>query len=222
MAVSPVEKLREMILQLEIEPGAHLSEPKLAEMFGVSRTPVREAIRELIKENLVRYLPHRGAFVIEVSVPDLIDLYHMRVALEPYCSQLAARTMQRKVETSLPALRKKLMEAGKRINAKDNDAYLKATDAFDLEAVRLAQSPRLETTLRQVWAHVYRGRKLASSNTTRLKESVEEHLAMIDAIMSGDEARAFEVTHAHALAGMRSTVKTIEHQGYNLGLAASA
>ena len=223
MPVSPVDQLRKMILQLEIEPGAHLSEPKLAEMFGVSRTPVREAIRELIKENLVRYLPNRGAFVSEVSVPDLVDLYHMRVALEPYCSRLAARTMQRKVETSLPILRKKLVEAGKRINNKNNDAYLKATDNFDREAVRLAQSPRLEATLRQVWAHVYRARKLASSNTARLKESIGEHLDMIDAILAGDEDRAFDVTLAHSLAGMRSTVKTIEQQGYNLlSLAASA
>ena len=222
MAVSPVDQLRKMILQLEIEPGAHLSEHKLADRFGVSRTPVREAIRELIKENLVRYLPHRGAFVTEVSVPDLIDLYHMRAALEPYCSRLAARTMQRKVETTLPLLRKKLLEAAKRINDKNNDAYIRATDAFDIEAVRLAQSPRLELTLRQVWDHVYRGRKLASSNTARLKESVGEHLDMIDAILAGDEDRAFEVTLAHALAGMRSTVKTIEQYGYRLNLAATA
>jgi DNA-binding GntR family transcriptional regulator len=199
-----------------LEPGAHLSEPKLAAMFGVSRTPVREAIRELVKEHLVRYLPGRGAFVAEVSVPDLIDLYNMRAALEPFSSRLAARAMQGKVPTSLPLIRKNLLEAAKRINPKNNDAYLKTTDSFDLEVVRLANSPRLEASLRQVWAHVYRGRKLASSNIERLQESAGEHIEMIDAVLAGDEDRAFEITLAHALAGMRSTVSTIERYGYRL------
>jgi DNA-binding GntR family transcriptional regulator len=210
-----------MILELEIEPGSHLSEPKLAERFGISRTPIREAIRELVKEDLVRFVPGRGAFVTDVSIPDLVDLYNMRAALEPFCSRLAARTMRRAVPTLLPSIRNTLVALGKRLDNENKDEFFPVTSAFDEEVVRLAGSPRLASALQQVWDHVYRARKLASSaNAERLQRSIGEHLDMIDAILAGDEDRAFAVTLAHTLAGMKSTVSTIELLGYRVTAAA--
>jgi DNA-binding GntR family transcriptional regulator len=221
MPVSPVDELRKMILDLEFEPGSHLSEPKLAIMFGVSRTPIREAIKELVKEDLVRFLPGRGAFVTDVSMPELVDLYNMRAALEPYCARLAARTMRHGMPTLLPSIRNSLVEFSTRLNADNKDEFFRITAAFDEEVVRLSRSPRLASSLRQVWDHTYRARKLASTaNLDRLQCSISEHLEMIDSIMAGDEERTYAVTLAHTLNGMQSTVSTVEQLGYRVSIAA--
>src|SRR5690606_10767984 len=85
------EQLKNLILDGELRPGEPMREQQLAERTGTSRTPVREALHELAREGLVRLVPGRGAFVAEISIPDLLELFQLRDVLEPYAARLAAR-----------------------------------------------------------------------------------------------------------------------------------
>jgi DNA-binding GntR family transcriptional regulator len=156
-------------------------------------------------------------------MPELVDLYNMRAALEPYCSQLAARTMRRGIETSLQTIRGALSELSPRLNADNKDEFFRITTAFDEEVVCLSGSPRLASALRRVWDQTYRARKITSTeNLDRLRDSITEHLEMIDAIMAGDEDRSYAVTLAHTLNGMQFTVSTVEQLGYRVKSASTA
>ncbi|TET29393.1 MAG: GntR family transcriptional regulator [Anaerolineales bacterium] len=84
------DRIRDLILSRQLEPGERLAQSQLAERFGVSRTPVREALQKLASEGLVTFSPYKGAFVAKFSSSELMDLYSIRIALEGYCASLAA------------------------------------------------------------------------------------------------------------------------------------
>jgi DNA-binding GntR family transcriptional regulator len=87
------EYLRESILNGELKPGERLMEINLAEQLGVSRTPVREAIRKLEKEKFVEMLPRKGAYVADLTAKDILDVLEMRIILEGFAAALAAERM---------------------------------------------------------------------------------------------------------------------------------
>mgnify|MGYP002733969358 FL=1 len=87
------ESLREAILEGKLSPGQRLMEVQLAEQLGVSRTPVREAIRKLELEGLVVMLPRKGAYVADISLKDLVDVLEIRASLEGLSASLAAERM---------------------------------------------------------------------------------------------------------------------------------
>lgn len=99
-----VEAMRRAIVVGELAPGAHLKEPALAEMFGVSRLPVREAIAHLEREGLVRIEPRRGAYVVGVTEQDIHDVYECRLVLETYAIERAARRIDAQDVADLNAL----------------------------------------------------------------------------------------------------------------------
>jgi DNA-binding GntR family transcriptional regulator len=103
--------LKEDILKWVLTPGTNLQEGQLAERFGVSRTPVREAIRRLAAEGLVTLIPQRGAVVAEVAIRDVYEAYDMREWLEPAACRLAAERMSDKAIASLEALLNDLPES---------------------------------------------------------------------------------------------------------------
>ena len=94
--------IRELIVTLELPPGAVVREPELTERLGIGRTPVREALRRLAQERLVEVFPRRGMFVTKVDVRDLARLCEVRVALEPEAARLAA---ERATQADLAELR---------------------------------------------------------------------------------------------------------------------
>ena len=99
--------IRELIVTLELPPGAVVREPELTEQLGIGRTPVREALRRLAQERLVEVFPRRGMFVTKVDVRDLARLCEVRVALEPEAARLAA---ERATQADLAELRAVLAE----------------------------------------------------------------------------------------------------------------
>lgn len=95
------EAIRSAIVEHQFEPGERLVEQRIAERFGFSRTPVREAIRRLETEGLVVTLPNRGAMVRQMSASEVVDLYGLRIRLESYAAELAATRMNATLVTQL-------------------------------------------------------------------------------------------------------------------------
>lgn len=188
------EILRGEILELELLPGAPLSESEIARRLGGSRTPVREAIRQLSHEGLVQVQPGRGAFVAEISLGDIVELFEMREALETAAVRLVARSPERVVLASFEA---EFLAVNRPIDATNSAAYYDLISRLDESVLELCGNRRLARALVEVWSQMSRLRHLASSDPSRLTDTVGEHLEIVRTILEGDEAKAGECVRAH-------------------------
>lgn len=204
------ETLKEDILFNRYNPGAELQIDKLAKEFGVSSTPIREALVRLEGDGLVVSIPNRGVQVAPISLEDVKNMYEVRRLLEPQAARIAARHCE---EQEATALYKKLLKFIE--EPTDLDVYISA----DLELQELMYKHLTNTLLRdildQVGQHSIRIRYLVESNAEGLKkETVElvtrEHLAILDALRKREEERAADATLQHLIKAEARTLHTLE------------
>jgi DNA-binding GntR family transcriptional regulator len=186
--------LREAIMEGALEPGQRIVESAVAEHFGVSRAPVREAIMELQKQGLVRIVPRKGAFVVKWTLQDLWEIYTLRQALEGLAARLAA-------EVITPEQKQKLQDIVDQIRAhsgSDRESTVALDLQFHTELCAVAGHARLQETLmsNHLQTEVY------IRNTSGLVEFESEgfsegHQAILDAVCSGDPEEAERVMRAH-------------------------
>lgn len=188
------EILRREILEFELPPGAPLSESELARRLGGSRTPVREAIRQLSHEGLAQVQPGRGAFVAEISLRDIVELFEMREVLEVGAVRLAARSPER---SNLAGFETEFLEFNRPIGPTNSAAYYELIGRLDESILKLCGNRRLNRALVEVWSQVGRLRHLASSDPARLTDTLDEHLEIVRAVLAGDEAAAGECVRTH-------------------------
>lgn len=192
-------ELRRMILSLELAPGSHLVENKLAERLGVSRNPVREAIRTLAAEGFVEILPRRGAFVAQLTPADAEHIYDVRLALEPLGARLAARNGPR---LGVVPLRESVDRARVAMGAGQLDLVADLNTEFHLLVMEMTGNRYLISIAagmiqRAQWIY----RQIAS---TRAAHSWSEHAGLIEAIGSGDEEAAEAEARSHVTSARRS------------------
>ena len=138
------ETLREAIASGRLKPGQRLMELQLAEDLGVSRTPVREAIRQLELEGLVVMVPRKGAYVAELSLRDMAEVFEMRAALDGLAAALAA---ERITEEEIDFLERCLLEISDAIAAKTSKPVLKQTPPSTSALYRASRNMRLAQTI---------------------------------------------------------------------------
>ena len=179
-----------------LTPGMALEERALAEKFDVSRTPVRDALKQLAQMGLVKLTPHAGAQIARKSIGELRALLEYVSELEPLCTKLAARRVD--------ALQIARMEAANALCERCADTpeeYAKANEAFhDViydASHNLILANQIKAARRQV--KMYRIGNLASP--AHIQRSLEDHAAIVKAISSGDERRAMEAMQKHLPAG---------------------
>lgn len=206
----PSDTLREKIVRWVFPPGMALSEVKLAARFRVSRAAIRQALRTLIKEDLARYLPGRGIFVSEIAIPEFIELFHMRGALEPYCARLAARAVAGGSPAKLQDIRAAIARSAGR-GGKGED-YPRLSARLDERLMTLAGNMRLAAALREVRAQLARTKRLTFTNRNLLRESATQQLAVIDAVAQGDEDRAFRFASQHVQGGFEVTLQMVRQR----------
>lgn len=194
------EELQERIVRGELAPGAALPEQEVSQMLGASRTPIREALQRLAREGLVELIPGRGAFVSEIRVPDIIELFQLREALEPLSARLASRARNRGIIEPLLAE----LDAAPEMIDRDPAEYYELTYRLDNAIVSLTQNARLARSLGEIWSQVRRARLVASANPQRLHETVEEHRHILQAIIAGDEQGAEAATRTHLRRSLRN------------------
>lgn len=182
--------LREQILSGELRPSGALRQRDIAIRFGVSQTPVREALRRLESEGLVVNDTHRGATVAESKAGALEENYQIRAALESLGAQLAARVI---TEAQLDRLEK--LNARMRLVGEDAAAYLPLNREFHFTIYESADSPLLLTLMRLLWKSMHGGPLVLRSHA----ESTRQHQALIDALRERDGEAAAEITRDHIL-----------------------
>jgi len=197
-----VDALRQMILDGELPPGARLSERALGERLGVSRTPLREALRMLASEGLVRHEPNRGAVVAPLDRADIEATFELLAALEGLAGELAA---QRIDDAQLAEIKALHFEMRAHHARGDRAAYFRANQDIHRHIAAAAANPVLVETFERLNARVKRVRYAANLTPERWAKAVEEHERMIAALDARDGAALRTILEAH-LAGKRQSV----------------
>ena len=180
--------IRDLIVSLELAPGALIQEPVLMERLGFGRTPVREALRRLAQEQLVEVFPRRGMFVTNVDVRDLARISEVREALEPEAARLAA-------ERATDAERDELLALGDQIK---RGADLMALDERIHRSVyKAAHNDLMEKTLSEYYVLALRIWMIALERDEALESAVEAHRPLLNDIALGHGDRAAERMRSH-------------------------
>ncbi|MBQ2678504.1 MAG: GntR family transcriptional regulator [Firmicutes bacterium] len=188
------EELKHRILIGEIPPGARMMEVELAEDLGVSRTPVREAIRNLEKEGLVTIEPRRGAYASKLAMKDVIDILEVRQDLEALSASLAAARMTDEYKEKLYQINDQYRTAVETGTTAD---MIRCDTEFHRAIVEACDNPVLLRMITQLQEMVLRFRYLYYEDLERAKKQPAAHQFIIDALVSGDEERARKAARDH-------------------------
>lgn len=188
------ENLREAILEGKLKPGQRLMEVQLAEQLGVSRTPVREAIRKLELEGLVVMLPRKGAYVANMSLKDVIDVLEIRAILEGLAASLAAERIN---PEDIKKLEKIAQEFEECTIASDIDTLLKKDVEFHECIFKATNNKKLHSLINSLWEQVYRFRVTYISDYDSSLSIVNEHKLILEAIKKGDNELAKRYATEH-------------------------
>lgn len=181
------EELKRQIMVGEIAPGTRMMEVELADEMGVSRTPVREAIRKLEKEGLVTIEPRRGAYASDISAKEMVDILEVRQDLEGMAAGIAAQKITEEGKEEL----ERLVQVYKESVEKENIEEIIANDeAFHKYIVSLSGNKTLIKMVSQVQELVLRFRYIYYEDFSRFRNQPTEHQAIVDAILSGSSSSA--------------------------------
>jgi DNA-binding GntR family transcriptional regulator len=187
--------LREMIVSLELRPGAVIDERELMDRLGIGRTPTREALRRLAHEGLVEVYPRRGMFVTRVDIRDLASLTEVRSVLESHAARLAA---ERATDEDRDVLESLLHELETRADL-DTSELMALDERIHRQVYRSAHNPFLESSLEEYYVLALRIWYLALDRTRELERAVLGHRELLEAIRDGDADRAEETMRRHVL-----------------------
>src|SRR5437763_10278200 len=193
------ELLRQRIFPRQLEPGSWLDEVKIAQEFGISRTPLREALKVLAAEGLVTMKVRRGAYVTEVSEDDLADVYHLLSLLESDAAGVVAQKATDEQLKELQQLHKELEAA-----ANNRDKFFAVNERFHMRLLQIAGNrwrDQLVADLRKVMK-LNRHNSLLKAG--RIKESMLEHRAIMDAIVHRDARGATKRMQEHFRNGLKA------------------
>ena len=188
------ETLRAEVISGQRKPGELLSEAELARSWGVSRSPIREALRQLEQHDLVRWAPRRGATVARLTVAGLRDIYEVREALESLSAGLAA---ERGSAADLAKMRDLAAEVEQ---AQDEGDYLRAImldDEFHRLMASTTRNRMLESQSGRVLDRVIMARMMVREEPGRTQEIVHEHQGILDALGQRDAKKAAEMAALH-------------------------
>ena len=190
------DQLEQDIVTGALRPGERLDEQSLAARFGVSRTPIREALMQLATAGLVGLQPRRGAFVASLSLKEVIERFEVMAALEGACGALAARRITEPERQELL----KAHEACAQVAAgSDADAYYYANERFHHVIYRASHNGFLAEQAHHLHDRLKPYRRLQLRARSRVASSLAEHQRIVDAILAGESANAEQVLKDHIL-----------------------
>jgi DNA-binding GntR family transcriptional regulator len=201
------ERLRQRIYAHEIEPGAWIDEQAIAAQYGISRTPLREALKVLASEGLVTLKPRRGCYVTELSVDDLNDIFPLLGVLEGRCAFEATRKAGAAELRLLAEIHQRLEDAAAR---RQTDRFFEANQVFHSTVQSLAGNRWAKQMIEDLRKVVKLSRVLSLSLTGRLERSLAEHRAIMQAMQAGDAAAAERAMVAHLDSARAALIRDIQ------------
>jgi DNA-binding GntR family transcriptional regulator len=196
------QRLRQMLVESRIAPGAKLNERELAEVLQVSRTPLREAIKMLAAEGLVELVPNRGAIAVALSEADVLHTFEVMAGLEGLSGELAAQRITASELAEIRAMQFEMMGAYTR---SDLSNYYRINAMIHSAINAAAKNPVLTSTYNQVNARLQALRFRSNQNGEKWKRAVKEHEQMVEALSARDGAALRALLQQH-LCNKRDTV----------------
>lgn len=198
------ERLRQRIFNHELTPGTWIDEQKLAEQYGISRTPLREALKVLASEGVVELKPRRGCYVTEISRQDMDDIFPLMAMLEGRCALEAVRRAKPADIRALKAIHERLEVA-----AKDGriDAFFEANQEFHRLIQELANNRWLLSVIQDLRKVLKLSRLHSLSLEGRLQQSLEEHRAIMSAFEANDAEKAEKHMQDHLLSSRQALAR---------------
>lgn len=194
LASTVYHALREAILQREFDPGEPLTEHDLCRRFGVSRTPVREALAKLERDRLVRVVPKKGAFVRSASPDEIRELYEIREALEALVVRLAAPRLD---DAELAAFEERFRELRARGAAATDTEVRLIGEEFHRYLAKRAGNGKLLEVLELIGEQIQSVWVMAILAPRRVQGLIREHLGILEALRAGEVARAERLMVRH-------------------------
>lgn len=198
------ERLRQRIFSHELPPGTWIDEQALAIDYGISRTPLREALKVLASEGLVTLKPRRGCYVTEISERDLDEIFPLMAMLEGRCAYEAAQKAKADDLARLEGIHA-LLE--KHAAAGDKERFFEANQEFHRAVQELADNRWLLQVIQDLRKVLKLTRLHSLSLEGRLQQSLDEHRAIMAGFKARDAARAEKAMHDHLLSGREALAR---------------
>jgi DNA-binding GntR family transcriptional regulator len=197
-------RILDRIVSLEMPPGSVVNEARLREELGIGRTPIREALQRLARENFVRSIPHRGTFVTDVNITDLARITEVRVVLEAHAARLATEKLTSADRESIEEL---LVQLQRQVT--DQRDLMHLDQRIHRLVYRCSHNPFLEATLDRYFNLSLRLWYLVLDREVRLREAVDEHVELLKAMLAGDGDNAEEIMRRHVTGFEREIRKVL-------------
>ncbi len=207
-------KLREDILSGKYEENEELKEVAIGEELGVSRTPVREAFRQLELEGLIQIIPNKGAYVTGITEKDVQDIYMIRSLLEGLCAKWATEHITKE---QLAEMEENVYLAKFHAENGHLEQLAELDNRFHDILYEACNSKMLEHQLKDFHQYVLRVRKKTLASASRGPKSNQEHEAILEAIKSGDGELAQQLANRHMINAYENMVKNGLHEIYAQG-----
>lgn len=204
-----VESIRQAIISGQFPPGMRLMELQLAEEMGVSRTPVREAIRKMELEGLVVMIPRRGAYVADISIKDINEVYEVRTALDVLSAGLAAERIDK---SEIQEMRELLAEEAALVEARDYPKIIDNDTAFHDVIYRASGNTRCMNIISNLREQITAIRGRSMPYPGRVEIMLKEHRAIFDAIAAGKVEKAQEAVQTYMENAEQTLLKVIKEQ----------
>lgn len=204
------ETLRDAIINQVLLPGERLMEIQLAEEMGVSRTPIREAIRKLELDGFVVMVPRRGAYVAGISLKDIHEVFEVRAALEALAASLAA---ERITEEELEEMERRLVNEAEQTEANNLRSIVEIDTSFHELLYKAARNERLIHFVSHLQEQLHRFRSASLARPGRSKTALEEHRKIVEALAERDGRLAEQLAREHIENAEHAMLLSLEKQG---------
>lgn len=209
-----VAQIQEMIHKGILVKGQKIDEKRLCESMGVSRTPVREALRLLKSDGLIDLIPHKGAFVSQPCIEEINDMFEVMSVLEGTCARLAAANMKGKDFKRIESLHEELEE---HYRNRDYEAYLKKNHVFHVFIQELAGNKVLNDVINGLRQKILLYRQKQLYQPERFDQSIQEHRVLLEAFRKKYPSSAESLMKHHLLMQCKALVGLYASKGIKGG-----
>jgi DNA-binding GntR family transcriptional regulator len=199
--------LMEDILSGRLKPGEKLNISEISERLGVSRTPVREALKQLMSVGLVENVPHRSPFVKKLSIEEIIELYYIRAALEGVASRLASKRLDDQQIRELERLCKRMEDKAR---SGKYDDFVEDNSKFHFLIYEATNSPRLQEMALHYYRQCEQYRALVMELPGSYDEVCQEHKNILNAFKKRDLEKADNFARQHYFNSARRIAKSVD------------
>lgn len=196
LAVEVTDRLRQMILEGQLEPGDKIHERRLTEQFGVSRTPLREALKVLAAEGLLELIPNRGTVISRQTTEELCEIFPVLAALEGLAGELAAENA---IDAELEAISRLTATLRQSHDSADRPRYFATNQEIHRNIIAAAKNATLARSHALLAYRAQRARYRANLTPERWRKAVEEHEEIATVLLARDAARAGRLMRAHIM-----------------------